>query len=181
MRPNRLILAGLLGIAACTPALAQSSADVVKATALLSADKLKQGGSVQAAVVLDINKGYHINSNRPLDKFLIPVALKLEPLAGTSASAVLYPRAIMRKFPFSKTPMSVFEGRAVLRFTIRALPALAVGKWTLHAKLTVQACNDQACLPHKTVDVGIPIEVVAATTQVNNINGEVFGPPRGRK
>ena len=165
-------------IIAASSALAQSSADVVKASGALSVDKVKQGATVKAAVVVNISQGYHINSNRPLDKFLIPAALKIEPLSGATASAVIYPPASMRKFPFSKTPMSVFEGRAIIRFTLRALPSLAPGNYTLRAKLTVQACNDQACLPPKTLDVSIPFEVVPATAQVNNINGDLFGAPR---
>ena len=181
MRFARLIFVILFVIAAGATALAQSSADAVKAAGLLSVDKVKQGAAVQAAVAVEISKGYHVNSNRPLDKFLIPAALKIEPLNGLSSSAVIYPRASMRKFPFSKGAMSVFEGRAVLRFTIRALPSLGVGKYALHAKLTFQACNDQACLPPKTVDVGIPFEVVAAAAQVNNINGDVFAPSRAKK
>jgi hypothetical protein len=32
--------------------------------------------------VIDIDSGYHINSNRPLDKFLVATALKVEPEAG---------------------------------------------------------------------------------------------------
>ena len=181
MSLNKLIFAFLLAVATSATAIAQTSADVVKTSGLLSVDKVKQGASVQAAVAMDISKGYHINSNRPLDKFLIPASLKIEPLNGASSSAVLFPRASMRRFPFSKTRMSVFEGRAVVRFTLRALPSLAVGKYTLHAKLTVQACNDQACLPPKTIDVSIPVEVVSAAAQVGNINGDVFGPARARK
>lgn len=161
-----------------TSALAQSSADVVKASGALSVDKVKQGATVKAAVVVNISQGYHINSNRPLDKFLIPAALKIEPLNGVTASAIVYPAASMRKFPFSKTPMSVFEGRAIIRFSLRTLPSLAPGSYTLRAKLTVQACNDQACLPPKTLDVNIPFEVVPATAQVNNINPDLFGAPR---
>ena len=181
MRIYKLIFSLPVAVAISITALAQSSSDVVKAAGLLSVDKVKQGTSVQAAVTLNIDKGYHINSNRPLDKFLIPASLKIQPMGGLSASPVIYPRPTMRKFPFSKTPMSVYEGRVVLRFTLRAPASLAVGKYTLQAKLTVQACNDQACLPPKAIDVSIPIEVVAAAAQVNNINGDVFGPARGKK
>ena len=181
MRFYRLLSPFLLAVGLSATALAQSSSDAVKAAGLLSVDRVKQGATVQAAVAVDISKGYHINSNKPLDKFLIPASLKIEPMGGAPVSAVIYPRPSMRRFPFSKTPMSVFEGRAVIRFTIRALPSLAVGKHTLLAKLTVQACNDKACLAPKTLDIGIPFEVVEAAAQVNNVNGDVFGPARGKK
>ena len=128
MRFYKLIFPSLLAVGLGATAQAQSSSDAVKAAGLLSADKVKQGSTVQAAVVVDISKGYHINSNKPLDKFLIPVSLKIEPLDGASLSAVIYPRARMRRFPFSMTPMSVFESRAVLRFTIRARQRAGVNR-----------------------------------------------------
>ena len=142
-----------------TTAMAQTSASVVKVKPQESAYKVKPGATFQVAVVIDIDDGYHINSNQPGEKFLIPTTLKLESLQGLRANAVRYPKAKMQKFPFSEKPMSVFEGRAVLRFTARALPTLAQGNHTLKARLTVQACNNEQCLKPQTVDVDIPLEV----------------------
>lgn len=150
-----IFLIGLLSLSA----FAQSSAKVVKIRPEQSVYKVKQGSSFQVAVIIDIDGGYHINSNRPAEDFLIPTALKLGALNGLRAGAVRYPKAKIQKFPFSETPMSVYEGRAVLRFTARALPSLSPGSHTIKGKLTIQACNDQACLRPQTVDVEIPLEV----------------------
>jgi hypothetical protein len=144
---------------ACVPALAQSSAKVVKVRPEQTVYKVKQGSSFQVAVVVDIDGGYHINSNRPAEDFLIPTALKVEAMPGLRANAVRYPKAKVQKFSFSEKPLSVYEGRAVLRFTARALPSLSQGTHTIKGKLTIQACNDQACLRPQTVDVEIPLEV----------------------
>ena len=120
---------------------------------------VKRGAALQVAIVIDIDAGYHINSNRPLDKFLVPTALKIEPQAGLARARVSYPKAKMQKFSFSEKPMSVFEGRAILRFTAQALAVAAVGKHTLHGKLTVQACNNEMCLRPQTVGIDIPVEI----------------------
>jgi len=146
---------GLLSVSA----FAQSSAKVVKVRPEQSVYKVKQGASFQVAVVIDIDGGYHINSNRPAEDFLIPTALKLGTLTGLRAGTVRYPKAKIQKFPFSETPMSVYEGRAILRFTARALPTLSPGSHAITGKLTIQACNDQACLRPQTVNVEIPLEV----------------------
>jgi thiol:disulfide interchange protein DsbD len=164
----------------CLSASAQSSASVVKVKPALSVDKVRQGSSFQVAVVLDIDSSYHINSNRPTEKYLIPTTLKVERSRGIITSAVIYPKGKMRKFSFASKPLSVYEGRTVLRFIARALPTLPTGDHTIHAKLTLQACNDQACLQPKTIDIAIPIEVVSASERANDINSELFRRTRER-
>lgn len=140
-------------------AFAQTSAKVVKVRPSEAVFRVKAGAAVEAAVIVDIEAGYHINSNRPAESFLIPTALKLQPLKGLTYSRVLYPKAKLQKFAFSPKPMSVYEGRALLKFTTRALPSLAAGSHVVKAKLTVQACNHEQCLRPQTIDVEIPFEV----------------------
>ena len=139
--------------------LAQGSANVVKVSPGESVYKVKRGGAAQIEVIIRVDDGYHINSNRPAEKYLIATALKIERTPGLTASPVIYPKAKLQKFEFSKTPLSVFEGKTVLKLTARALPSSAVGAQTLKGKLTVQACNNQQCLRPQTVDVSIPLNV----------------------
>ncbi len=141
------------------PAFAQGSAKVVKVSPGESVYKIKRGGSVQLAVIIEVDEGYHINSNRPAEKYLIPTILKIERTAGLTTTPVIYPRAKLQTFEFSKKPLSVFEGKAVLKLTARALGSLATGSQTLKGKLTVQACNNQQCLRPQTIDVNIPLQV----------------------
>lgn len=140
-------------------ALAQGSAKVVKVTPGESVYKVKRGSAVQIAVIVEVDEGYHINSNRPAEKYLIPTALKIERAAGLTTALVAYPKAKMQTFEFSKTPLSVFEGKAVLKLTVRALPSSPTGDRALKGKLTVQACNNQQCLRPQTIDVSIPLQV----------------------
>src|ERR1051325_6716496 len=120
-------------------AMAQGSAGVVKVSA--SPVKVKKGASGAGVVTLDIDGGYHINSNRPSESYLIATALKIQPQPGLTVGAVLYPRAKLQKFSFSEKPLSVYEGSVALKFTVRAAPS--AGGQTLKGKLTIQACNDQ--------------------------------------
>jgi hypothetical protein len=150
-----LVVIGLLSL----PALAQGSAKVVKVSPGESAYKIKRGGTTQIAVKIDVDEGYHINSNRPAEKYLIATALKLDRAAGLTTTPVLYPKAKLQKFEFSQKPLSVFEGKVALKFTGRALPSLSAGSHALTGKLTVQACNSQQCLRPQTIDVSIPLQV----------------------
>ncbi|HJQ24084.1 MAG TPA: protein-disulfide reductase DsbD domain-containing protein [Blastocatellia bacterium] len=160
MRFRMLALLFALFVALSATAAAQTSASVIKVRPEHSSYKVKAGAATPLAVVVEINDGYHINSNRPADKNLIATALKFDRVAGLTVSPVVYPRAKMQKFEFSPRPLSVFEGKAVFKMTARALSSLAAGSQTLRGKLTVQACNNQICLRPEKVDVAIPIEVV---------------------
>ena len=159
MNLRRLVFAlGLVGVIGAA-ALAQTSARVVKVRPAEPVYKVKPGLAVEAVVVIEIDHGYHINSNRPAESFLIPTALKLQPLKGLTVARVVYPKAKLQKFVFSEKPMSVYEGKALLKFNARALPSIAAGTHIVKGKLTVQACNHEQCLRPQTIDVEIPFEV----------------------
>lgn len=144
----------------CSTALAQSSAKVVKVSHALSPNQVEQGGSFQVEIAIEIERGFHINSDRPGDKYLKATSLKLEPVRGLSFGRVIYPKAVSKSFKFSKKPLSVYEGRPVIRFSARALESLPPGRHAIKARLTVQACNDELCLMPSTIDIEIPFEVV---------------------
>ncbi|HEY7544225.1 MAG TPA: protein-disulfide reductase DsbD domain-containing protein [Blastocatellia bacterium] len=149
----------LLVLTAClsATAAAQGSDAVVHAKVEQSPYKIKPGVAAPVEIIIDIDAGYHINSNKPAEEFLIGTSLKLDNLTGITFGRVVYPKAKTQKFDFSEKPMSVYEESVVLKFTARAA---AAGNYTLKAKLTVQACDDKACLRPATIDIDIPIEVV---------------------
>jgi len=159
MKACRALMIALVIFPLCLSALAQGSGKVVKVSAGESIYKIKRGGSRQIAVIVEVDGGYHINSNRPLEKYLIATALKVDRVSGLSATPITYPKAKLQKFAFSNKPMSVFEGKAVLKMSVRALPSAAAGSHTLTGKLTVQACNNEQCLRPQTLDVSIPLLV----------------------
>jgi hypothetical protein len=159
MKLVRLIFVVLLVGFAVSPALAQGSAKVVKVKPGESVYKIKRGAASQIAIAIEVDEGYHINSNRPAEKYLIPTSLKIDRMPGITTTPVIYPKAKMLKFEFSEKPLSVFEGRSTLKLTARALASLPLGSQTLRGKLTVQACNNQQCLRPQTIDISIPLQV----------------------
>lgn len=161
MKASRLLFLFVLLGGLGTSAPAQSSSSVIKVRPAESSYRIKQGAAAQVALVVDIDEGYHLNSNRPGDKNLIATSLKFDRMAGLSTTPVAYPKARMQKFEFSQKPLSVFEGKVTLKLTARALPTLPAGSHVLKGKLNVQACNNKVCLRPQTVDVAIPVEVVS--------------------
>src|SRR5438105_10384359 len=112
----RILLA--ITIALFVHAVAAAQAPNIGVNGYFATDKAQRSRVVQAAVVIDIPSGYHINSSRPLESYLIATSLKVDGPSGIRIGPTLYPRAALRKFKFSKKPLSVYEGRAALRFNV---------------------------------------------------------------
>jgi len=141
-------------------------------------DKAQRGSTVQAAIVLDIPGGYHVNSNRPVSKYAIATVVKVTAPNGVRVSPVSYPRAKVRRLKASNNePFPVFEGRAVMRFTV-TIPANFEGIAELRASVRYQSCNDEVCFPPETRQISMPIGVVGTTDSVKRINENIFGGRR---
>ncbi|HEY0097913.1 MAG TPA: protein-disulfide reductase DsbD domain-containing protein [Pyrinomonadaceae bacterium] len=139
-----------------------------------SADKAQRGRSIQAAVVLDIPRGFHVNANKAA-KFSIPTVVKIDAPRGLRVGAVVYPRAVVRRLSFSKEALSLYEGRAVMRFNLSVPANFQTGLTELRAKVTYQSCNDEVCFPPTTREVKLGINVVGTNEPVKRINAQYFG------
>ena len=140
------------------PVPPQSSKDV-NVSGSIAPDKVKKGRTVRASVVMDIPSGLHVQSNKPLDKFLVATKLDVETPSGMKVGPVTYPRALMRKLKFSKGMVAVYEGRSVLRFNVIVPPNYSGGSGEIKGKLRVQACNDESCFPPVTHEVKMWLNV----------------------
>ncbi|MBA3321591.1 MAG: hypothetical protein H0T45_09155 [Pyrinomonadaceae bacterium] len=151
----------------------QEQADIT-INGFFAADKVRQGRTVQAAIVLDIPAGYHVNAHRPFDKFSIPTVVQLD-ASGVRLSPVSYPRPTVRRLSFSNEPLALYEGRTVLRFNVTVPANHQTGILELKARVSYQRCNDEVCFPPAKRDLTIPLMVVSARETVKRINGEYFG------
>jgi DsbC/DsbD-like thiol-disulfide interchange protein len=157
----RLLLAALFLTIPATLELTASpqSAPNIDVNASLSANKAQRGRSVQSTVTMDIPSGYHVNSSRPLERFLIPTELKVEAPRGFRVGPVIYPRAVLRNFKFSKNKVSVYEGRATMRFNVTVPRTAPTGSTELKLRLRFQSCNDEVCFPPQTRELKLWLNV----------------------
>jgi hypothetical protein len=125
----------------------------------LALSKIARGRTVQGIVVMDIPSGYHANSNRPLEKFLIATQLQIEAPQGMRVGLIIYPRAVMRSLKFSKNKVSVFEGRTTIRFSVNVPRSFSGNSAELKARLRFQACNDDTCFQPQTREVKMWLSV----------------------
>jgi len=141
-----------------TSLYAQSASDV-NVSGSIAPDKIKKGRIVRGTVVMEIPAGLHVQSNRPLDKYLVATKLDLETPSGMQAGPVSYPRAVMRNLRFSKGAVAVFEGRTTLRFNVTVPANYNGGSGEIKGKLRFQACNDESCFPPVTREVKMWLNV----------------------
>jgi DsbC/DsbD-like thiol-disulfide interchange protein len=173
-----VLLGGLLAVPANLNAAPEPQPNI-GVNGYYATDKAQRGRTVQAAIVIDIPGGYHVNANRPLGKYAIATTLKVEAPRGVTVSAVSYPRAIVRKLKAANNePLAVYEGRAILRFNVIVPANYKDGEVNLKAKLRYQSCNDEVCFPPKNQDIDLRIGVVGPNDRVQRANGWVFGGRR---
>lgn len=149
---------GALALIFSLPVSAQSPPNI-RVRNYLSAEKVAPGRTIQGIVEMEIPHGYHVNSARPLEKFLIPTQLTVEPSGGLRVGPVSYPRAVLRNLKFSKSKVSVYEGKAVMRFNITAPANFSGDGAEIKAKLRYQSCSDEVCFPPKTHEMKFWVKV----------------------
>lgn len=113
----------------------------------------KRSEMVTADFKLQLRTGYHVNSNTPNDEFLIPLRFTWTNGAA-EAGEVTFPKPRQEKYEFSAKPVSVFSGEFKTQTKFKLLST-----GTMIGKLRYQACSDKACLPPRTVEVKLPVEV----------------------
>jgi hypothetical protein len=153
---------------ACSPALfsqapASGGFSAVQGNVLnyLPAKKVtaKPGATVDSALPLQLRSGYHVNSSTPSDEYLIP--LRLTWGAGPlEAAGFTFPKAQMEKYSFSEKPLSVYAGDFEIVTHFKVAAGAPPGPSTLTGKLRYQACNSTMCLPPKTLEVSLAVEIV---------------------
>jgi thiol:disulfide interchange protein DsbD len=152
------------------------SSEVVLPKLVADTDRLVAGKAFRLAVVAEVKPGWHVNSHKPKEDFLIPTEVKVKPSPGLTLSAVAYPKDVERKFAFSEQKLAVYEGRTVFVVPGTVDAAAAPGPRTIAAVLSYQPCNDNQCLPPAELTVTLAIEVVK-TGGAKPANADVFAPP----
>jgi DsbC/DsbD-like thiol-disulfide interchange protein len=150
---------------------------VVKPHTYVSLEPVPRGKEFQVAVVVDIARGYHMNSHKPTDAYLIPTTLTPQLPPGFQLLDTIYPNGQLEKFGFSPDKaLDVYSGSVTLRLRLTAQADAALGSATIPVTLRYQACNDSACLPPVKVPVDVKLTVADRNAKVRPMHPELFAP-----
>jgi hypothetical protein len=121
----------------------------------------KRNAAVQVQIPLVVKEGYHVNSNKPSEEYLIPLKLTWTSTGALEAGEVTYPKPLLEKFEFSEPdkPLSVYMGKFDLVAKFKVAANAPAGPGVASGKLRYQACSNKACYPPKTVDVAVGYQV----------------------
>lgn len=147
---------------------------VVQVETLLSFDKVHPGSQLKIAVIAHISPGWHINSNLPLDEFLIPTDLQWEDDPYVKILDTFYPESVLKSFSFTTQEMAIYEGKAVIGILTEIDKKTPSGLRKLSGHLTYQTCDDKQCLAPVSLKFSVPLEMVGFEVPVNLLHAEVF-------
>ncbi|MCH8203848.1 MAG: thioredoxin family protein [Candidatus Hydrogenedentes bacterium] len=157
------------------PAAAQPKKVRIDTNLIFETDAAHAGSTIHAALEVDIEKGYHIQSNAPLDEFLIPAILTFTLPEGVEVLEIVYPEAILLvATEISEEPLAVFEGRFVVGIALEIGADVAVGQHAIQAKLHYQACDDKACFQPRDRLQKATLKIVPPDVKLAMLNSEIF-------
>ncbi|MBY0508094.1 MAG: protein-disulfide reductase DsbD N-terminal domain-containing protein [Bryobacteraceae bacterium] len=119
---------------------------------------VKRGETITSKLAVKIAPGFHVNSNAPLDEYLIPLRLTWQ-AAPLELKSTDFPAAKQEKSDFSPKPIAVFDGAFEITSKFTVPPATPVGAGFVTGKLRYQGCNATTCFPPKTIDVRLSYDV----------------------
>lgn len=108
--------------------------------------------------VLNVNvlPGFHVNSDKPKDEFLIPLKLTWMP-GPLEATSVTYPKP--EDIKVGKDMLSVFTGSFTVKTQFKVRDSATPGPAIMTGKLRYQACNNQMCFRPSSIDIRLPVEI----------------------
>jgi thiol-disulfide isomerase/thioredoxin len=124
---------------------------------------LRVGETAEVVVSVQVDPGWHINSNEPGLDFLIPTKLEFELPDGIRVGRVTYPQAVSRRLKFAgDRELKVYEGEFTIGATL-SYDSASASPAALAAVLRYQACNDTIC--KRPAMLRVPLEIRVATAQ----------------
>ena len=146
----------------------------VRARAYLKTDRLPAGRTTEVAVVLQVAEGWHINTNPPRPKFVVPTEVTVKTKRGTVVGTFEYPKGDPLAMPGFEEKVHVYEGLVVLRAPVTVPESAAGESETFEVTVRYQPCNDANCLRPEKVELDGKLPVAAAGESVREINDRWF-------
>jgi len=174
-----LLATAIAALIAAGPALAQiGGGPSVALDVMLETDAVHAGGSIRVAVIVKLGKGWHVNAHEPLDEYLIPTFLSIEPPDGFAERAVVYPEPETVTLKATNDKLAVYGEEFVVGAELAVREDLEPGVYALEGALKYQACDDTQCFPPKSAPVRVSVEVVPPDRTLKKQHAEVFAAIR---
>ena len=172
----RTVVAGVALAALATSVSAQTNP--VQWSASAKAARVRPGGSLEVEATAQMAEGWHVYSvtQQPppiATRITVPAGQPFE-LAG-SIDAPAPRTAFDQSFGINT---GFYAVRARFRLTLKAAVDAPAGRIKARLQAYFQACNDQFCLPPKTVTMEVPVEIAGAPLMAEAPAAGASAPPQ---
>jgi thiol:disulfide interchange protein DsbD len=173
---RRWIILSLLGFAVFVlagVAEAQLAAHATLADAEFSTTALQPGQQAVAAVVLQINDGFHAQSHTPSDPTYIKFIAQADANSSLTVFDPIYPAGEDKNYP-NLGQLNVYTGRVTIFFPIEVKSDAPMGAIKFSGALKYQCCDEHACYPPSNTTFTIETTIVPAGQRVDAQKPELF-------
>lgn len=129
----------------------------VKAT-LVASQNVKAGSTVEAKIDIEIQKDWHLFSEKPEVPGITPTQVILDPSDSYTVEKIIFPKANpVYSDVFEKT-LSFYEGQITIPVQIKIKPGVK-GALKLKGILKYQTCSNTLCLPPAKIPLSGTVNV----------------------
>jgi hypothetical protein len=137
----------------------QTSADsIIKITA--PEVIVHPGENATINVYVTVKKGFHIQSNKVNDEFIIPTTLEINTGKIITTGKQSFPGGKKFRLKGTDNYLLVYDGSFKITIPFKAGKKTQKGKYPLNAKLRYQACDSRTCFFPKIIDFRIFITIL---------------------
>ncbi|MCK5863496.1 MAG: hypothetical protein KAH38_13480, partial [Candidatus Hydrogenedentes bacterium] len=141
----------------------------------IETDVVHANTSFRAAAHFTLSSGWHVNSNAPMEEYLIATELRLKEVPGFTVEGVAYPRHSVYTFEFSPDQeMAVYGEVFTIGLLLHADETLTPGSYELVGVLHYQACNDSMCAPPGDLEIVWTVTVVETSAPLKQVAPDWF-------
>ena len=142
---------------------------LVEIKPVFSVSEVSKGKAYDAALIVTVAEGWHINSDKPFQDYLIPAELTLGDINGVTLTEVKYPKASTATLLDEQ--MSVFEEETIIIFKIKVDNSFEGTTADIPINFNYQPCNNKECRAPQTISKNLQLSV---GTEGRSINEKIF-------
>jgi DsbC/DsbD-like thiol-disulfide interchange protein len=148
-------------VASCFITLAKAAENASKYVQVepIKPISIKYQDSWEVPIVINVEKGYHIQANPASAPNLIATTLTLTPNSNFEIGEAIYPKGDMQKVAGLTMMVSSYHDKVTLKVPIKLMANSKNKKYELTGKLKYQACNEKTCYFPMAIPIKIPVKV----------------------
>ena len=117
---------------------------------------VKRGATITQTLQLVVQPGFHVNSDKPKDEFIIPLKLTWTP-GLLDVKSIEFPKPDSTKVGLQD--LLVFTGTFPVKTQFQAPVNAPAGAAILVGKIHFQACSSDMCFRPATIEVKLPVVI----------------------